>query len=79
MGFFPQLSFITIPKLPDSITVKIEILKQKITKFITSGITVNLLLPLINGIFLGLGEILAKEFYFSYVGKAIVQRRVSKY
>lgn len=79
MGFFTSIPSINDPQLPTYISQKFEILKIKINNFITNGITINVLLPLINGIFLGIGEILARDIYTQYISSTVVKRRISKY
>lgn len=79
MGFFSQFQSFNISQIQNYVNVKIELLKKKVNSFITSSITINLILPLINGIFLGIGEILAKDIYSKYICTTVVKRKVSKY
>jgi hypothetical protein len=79
MGFFNSTPSIYVSKIGANISKTFEYIKIKFNAFITNGITINFLLPLINGIFLGFGEILAKDVYFKYIAAPVVQRKVSKY
>lgn len=79
MGFYNATPSIYISQVGTYISDSIEYIKVKFNAFITHGLTINFLLPLINGVFLGFGEILAKDVYFKYIAAPVVQRKVSKY
>ncbi|KAL6936520.1 hypothetical protein ACO0R3_000117 [Hanseniaspora guilliermondii] len=79
MGFFNSKPSAYTSQVKTYVDNTFEFIKVQFTNFITNGITINFLLPLINGVFLGFGEILAKDVYFKYIAAPVVKRRVSKY
>lgn len=79
MGFFNSKPSVYTSQVITYINNTFEFVKVQFNNFITNGITINFLLPLINGVFLGFGEILAKDVYFKYLAAPVVKRRVSKY